>query len=152
MDDDPRTKHPGHDPSIPPPKTVMGVRIPSAPSIKDSIPPSIRRHGRKATRWGLSSAAVVTLGLGVWQGLPSVLAAMRSEPKPAIVQPACATQEAVDQAHVRITELENKVDYDFQLLCKLNGGNPGYGAVCDGGFFQQNRTPPPLFRTDHRRE
>lgn len=144
---DPRTRHPAHDPSLPPPRRkIMGVAVPTLPEIRESIPPSVR-HPSRGARWGLSSAAVVTLALGIWQGLPAILATRVAVPEQAI-ETVCASQETVDQLSAEQIRIKERLSKQGALLCELNQGAAMVDWPCDRSEFYVPRNPPPLHKSD----
>lgn len=138
-------------------KKSLGVRI------YDSLrppPPSVRIDEKGAAsksntrrNIGISGTVLAGLLLGLWQGLPRVLEATKGGPEKAPELDAagqqCATQASLVETQARVTRLEKNMKYHLELLCKLNGGNPGAGATCTEAFFYANRNPPPINRTDY---
>lgn len=140
---------PRRDPSWEPPprRKVLGISIPPESRLPESI-----RSPSKRTKAGIAGGAAMTIALAVWHGLPALVSAFKSEPVPPPPVVDCATQESVDQLSIRLQKLEQRQEYDFQLSCALNGGNPGPGAVCEPHYFFESRTPPPTYRSDRLRK
>lgn len=101
----------------------------------------------------VSSGAVATMG-AVAIAYFQAQGPRTPDPAPVARAEVEALQESLDAAYVRITALEGMVEYNYQWLCAVNGGSPGSTMTeshCDPNYFRENRTPPPMFKTDRVR-
>lgn len=150
---DPRRRHPGHEPSERVP-TILGVRVPPpgiVPRIIESIPPSVRHPSKasKGVKAGLASGAILTLVAVLWQGLPPIIAALKSDATPRDpVGEQCATQSSLDAMSARLHTLEQRLEKQGEVICELNQGAALTDWPCDRSDYYAPHKPPPLVKSD----
>jgi hypothetical protein len=165
---DPRTGHPGHDPSDPPPRVILGapVRPPSRelprPEVEPPAPPEpsqeLPKPGHTWTPTNTLNLIVAVLGLlGGGAGLREIFGASDKldelTVKVSSLEVALANQATAKSNEDKIRD--RKIDLSTQLLVKINGSKPHYSWPLppEGAWVLPVTMPPePIagFKTDQQ--